>query len=140
MNKVKELRNKTGLSQSKFAAQYGITVRTLQGWEAGRNIPEYVLTMLTKLVAVDGVNTTMWAFTEYRDAAGTGRTRLFKNKGEAIRCAEEEWNHLSESDQSSYDPEAGDWFMVSEVPVAWDETDEEFVPEICDLDPVWSAL
>lgn len=34
-----EARNKTGLSQSQFAALIGVSVRTLQGWEQGRKQP-----------------------------------------------------------------------------------------------------
>ena len=34
-----EAREKTGLSQSQFAALMGVSVRTLQGWEQGRKQP-----------------------------------------------------------------------------------------------------
>lgn len=34
-----EARHKTGLSQAKFAALLGVSVRTLQGWEQGRKQP-----------------------------------------------------------------------------------------------------
>src|SRR5690606_13760128 len=33
------IREKTGLSQSRFAALLGVSVRTLQGWEQGRRAP-----------------------------------------------------------------------------------------------------
>ena len=36
---VAEVRQKTGLSQSKFAALLGVSVRTLQDWEQGRRVP-----------------------------------------------------------------------------------------------------
>jgi putative transcriptional regulator len=36
---VAEIRQKTGLSQSKFASLLGVSVRTLQDWEQGRRIP-----------------------------------------------------------------------------------------------------
>lgn len=40
---IKELRDKTKLSQSKFAKKFHISTKTLQGWEQGRNTPEFVL-------------------------------------------------------------------------------------------------
>ena len=36
---VAEVRQKTGLSQSKFAALLGVSIRTLQDWEQGRRMP-----------------------------------------------------------------------------------------------------
>lgn len=36
---ISEIRQKTGLSQSKFAALLGVSVRTLQDWEQGRRVP-----------------------------------------------------------------------------------------------------
>jgi len=36
---VAEIREKTGLSQSHFAALLGVSVRTLQDWEQGRRAP-----------------------------------------------------------------------------------------------------
>jgi len=36
---VSNIRQKVGLSQSRFAALLGISVRTLQDWEQGRRIP-----------------------------------------------------------------------------------------------------
>jgi putative transcriptional regulator len=37
---VRPLRSKLGLSQSEFASQYGISLRTLQEWEQGRTNPD----------------------------------------------------------------------------------------------------
>ena len=36
---VAEIREKVGLSQSRFAALLGVSVRTLQDWEQGRRAP-----------------------------------------------------------------------------------------------------
>lgn len=52
--KIKELRNLTGLSQSKFATKYSINVRTLQSWEADkRTPPAHTLAMLERIVKED---------------------------------------------------------------------------------------
>ncbi len=37
---IKRLRKRLGLSQADFAYAAGISVRTLQGWEAGRKKPD----------------------------------------------------------------------------------------------------
>ena len=50
---IKEIRNKTGLSQSQFASKYNIPVRTLQGWEIGKHVPEYVVQLLNRCVDED---------------------------------------------------------------------------------------
>jgi putative transcriptional regulator len=36
---VSEIREKTGLSQQKFATLLGVSIRTLQEWEQGRRAP-----------------------------------------------------------------------------------------------------
>jgi len=36
---VAKIREKTGLSQSRFASLLGVSVRTLQDWEQGRRAP-----------------------------------------------------------------------------------------------------
>ena len=51
---IKELRQITRLSQSKFASKYHLSVQQVQTWEQGRrNIPEYCLYMLNRLVRID---------------------------------------------------------------------------------------
>ena len=47
MNVVKQLRESTGLSQSKFASKFNIPVANVQSWEQGRNKPlDYVVYMM----------------------------------------------------------------------------------------------
>jgi putative transcriptional regulator len=49
--KVSAIREKTGLSQARFAAVLGVSVRTLQDWEQGRRAPSGAARTL--LVMVD---------------------------------------------------------------------------------------
>ena len=48
--KIKELRQLTGMSQSKFAAFFGISVRNIQGWEQERKQPPTYLVDLLKRI------------------------------------------------------------------------------------------
>ncbi len=50
---VIEARQKTGLSQSQFAALLGVSVRTLQGWEQGRKPPSGAARTLLAIAAVN---------------------------------------------------------------------------------------
>ena len=52
--RIKELRKKTGLSQSKFSAKFGIPVRTLQQWEQGISAPpEYLVRMMAYIMQLE---------------------------------------------------------------------------------------
>lgn len=49
--RVKEIRNKTGLSQKRFAEEYEVPKRTLESWESGERVPPaYVVSLLEKVV------------------------------------------------------------------------------------------
>lgn len=37
---IKEIRNRTGLTQKMFAKYMGVSVKTVESWESGRNHPE----------------------------------------------------------------------------------------------------
>lgn len=55
--KVSEIRAMTGLSQSKFAALFGISVRTVQDWEQERRLPPpYVPGMMLKILKYEYFN------------------------------------------------------------------------------------
>lgn len=43
---IKELRQKTGMTQKQFAEYFSVSVRTIEAWETRRNAPDY----LTKLM------------------------------------------------------------------------------------------
>ena len=53
--RIKELRRKIGLSQTKFGELFGIPMRTIQDWELGyRTPPEYVINMIEELLYLKG--------------------------------------------------------------------------------------
>ena len=53
-DKIKEMRRKTGLSQSKFSAKFGIPVRTLQQWEQGISAPpDYLIRMMAYIMLLE---------------------------------------------------------------------------------------
>jgi putative transcriptional regulator len=48
---VAHSRERTGLSQAKFASLLGVSVRTLQEWEHGRRVPSGAARTLLRVVA-----------------------------------------------------------------------------------------
>ena len=53
-DRIKKLRKRTGLSQSKFSAKFGIPVRTLQQWEQGISAPpEYLVRMMAYIMLLE---------------------------------------------------------------------------------------
>ncbi len=53
---MKEIRQRTGWSQSKFAEHFGIPVRTLQQWEQGKSAPpSYVTRMIAYILAFEKI-------------------------------------------------------------------------------------
>lgn len=51
---ILELRKQTGLSQSQFAKEFHIQLKTLQSWEQGwRNTPECILYMVQKILELE---------------------------------------------------------------------------------------
>lgn len=51
---VKEIRKRTGLSQSKFAEYFGIPVRTIQKWERNGSVPpEYIPKMMERILDLE---------------------------------------------------------------------------------------
>lgn len=53
-NKAAEIRKITGMSRAAFCKKYGIPLRTMEEWEAGRRVPpDYVLEWLERLVKID---------------------------------------------------------------------------------------
>lgn len=54
LNDIKELREKTKMSQRKFAAYFGIPTATLQDWEHERRTPPpYVIDMMIRIIKLE---------------------------------------------------------------------------------------
>ena len=53
---IKEIRSKTGLTQSKICRLTGVPMRTWQHWEAGdREVPDYVVRLIRYFLENEGV-------------------------------------------------------------------------------------
>lgn len=53
---ILELRQKTGLSQSKFAGHFHLNVRTIQQWEQGtRKTPDYVIWLIARVIELEEI-------------------------------------------------------------------------------------
>ena len=50
---IKEIRNNTGLTQNLFAKYMGVSVKTVESWESGRNHPEGAACRLLSLTRND---------------------------------------------------------------------------------------
>lgn len=54
VNRVLQIRKRTGLSQAKFCEKYEIPKRTLENWEQGsRECPEYLIKLLDRVARED---------------------------------------------------------------------------------------
>lgn len=47
VNLCKEIRRDFGLTQVQFADRFGIPLRTVQGWESRRTMPQYIYNILS---------------------------------------------------------------------------------------------
>lgn len=55
-NRIKQLREKTGMNRKEFSEYTGIPVRTLEDWEAGRRTPpEYIPRLLAYQIKFDEI-------------------------------------------------------------------------------------
>ena len=51
--RIKEIRNKLKLSQSTFATILGVSIKTVEAWESGRNIPQGPAQRILSLIDKD---------------------------------------------------------------------------------------
>lgn len=51
---IREMRKSLGLSQSEYAAKFGMSKRTLENWEQGRTTPpDYVVYMMQQICELE---------------------------------------------------------------------------------------
>lgn len=63
--RLRELRAEAGMNRKKFAEYFGIPLRTVEDWEAGkRKMPEYLLRLIAYKVKLDTLKSTMTADTD----------------------------------------------------------------------------
>lgn len=54
MNEIRQLRKDLGLTQAKFAAKFGIPLRTIQDWEYEKREPRpYIIYMMHRIVDLE---------------------------------------------------------------------------------------
>lgn len=51
---IQEIRKKTGLSQKLFASYMGVSVKTVEAWEAGTNHPSGAASRILSMMEMDG--------------------------------------------------------------------------------------
>lgn len=54
LNRPQEIREKSGMSRAAFCRKYGMPIRTMEEWEAGRRVPpDYIMDWLERIVMED---------------------------------------------------------------------------------------
>lgn len=61
---IKQIRNNTGLSQKLFASYMGISVKTVEAWEAGTNRPNGTASRILNMMELDNDLTKKFPFVQ----------------------------------------------------------------------------
>lgn len=111
--------------------------------KAGRTMSNYI----ENLIKEDYERSTKmkkYVFEEYRDGAGTGSCRVYREKDTAVSVASERWDRLSENDKKSYMKDPVGTFHVYEIEMTteqaenWEYSDLQY-QDLWTAD-VWDAL
>lgn len=81
---TREIREKFGLSQERFAKILGVTTRTVQNWEAGGTIPQTKQELLHEI----SINPQLYFGGEQSNINGTNTTTTNNNYGECEGCTD----------------------------------------------------
>lgn len=101
---ISKIRESTGMSQSQFAEQFGISVRTLQDWEQGRReMPSYVLDMIELLVEENKAGKHLaWYVISEECFDVFGMDEPFVSFSAAMRRAYSEWNTYTTDEEKEH--------------------------------------
>ena len=77
---IRKLRKQLNMSQQQFADKFGISVRTLQGWENGRPVPGYVGKLLNKSIWMEEILKLKMVKGEYDEMAAMIETTEYENE------------------------------------------------------------
>ena len=61
-SEIKKIRNATGMSQKSFASYMGVSDKTVEAWEAGRNHPSGTASRLLSMMEMDADLTKKYPF------------------------------------------------------------------------------
>ena len=50
---IKELRKQTGMTQKQFAEHFGLNLRTIQGWERGKQPPDGMTGLIARIIHLE---------------------------------------------------------------------------------------
>ncbi len=138
--RIKAMRQFTGLSAKKFGDKFGIPMRTIQDWERGeRNAPDYVINLIKYALEVERIIPMVYVFEAHRSQDEIGTVKWFMNEFEALDYAYDAWNELDEDEQNSYKEDSAGTFGVYLYRCEWSEEHEMFMP-VQSWDETWSAF
>lgn len=105
---IKKIREKTGLSQSKFCERFGLNKRTYMDWESGRKKPSEAARTL--LLVIDRhrnhVSRVVWDNIDVNTAAQSTRSEMNKQSDVRKRMNTIFTEHLGITDVERYGPAA----------------------------------
>lgn len=91
---IKKIRNDIGMTQVVFASILGVSKKTVEAWEAGRNKPDGPARRLLAMMQKDPTILDKYCITESMDL---GDTKVTPDEAVRIEAAEKiDWNNLAQ--------------------------------------------
>lgn len=101
---IEDLRKETGMSQSKFANYFGISVRNIQEWEQKRKSPPPYLVGLLKRILdneffIKERKSAMKKWAVIENKKGDEFVTVCESKEQAIEKADYQWSYMTDHDK-----------------------------------------